>query len=336
MTVATASTRAIGWYRTPLDRDTLRALNQRSDLKGLFQVGGHILLIALSATLAWHVQDRLYLLLPSLFLHGTVYVFLLNATHELSHNSVFKTKFFNTFFLRLFCFLGWRSYVMFWASHSAHHKYTLHQPDDLEVVLPKNFTLKEFLRITFFDPWTLYLTIRKTVMHSVGKLEGEWEDHLFPPRDAEQNRALRTWARLLLIGHAAIVGVSIYFGLWLLPLLTTFGVFYGGGLRFLCNQAQHSGLQDDVADFRLCTRTVILGPLTRFLYYHMNYHIEHHMYAAVPCYNLAKLHRLIQHDLPYCPHGLFETYKQIIATVKRQRVEPEYSFVPELPSHGIV
>ena len=28
----------------------------------------------------------------------------------------------------------------------------------------------------------------------------------------------------------------------------------------------------------------------RFWYWHMNFHIEHHMYAAVPCYNLEKLH----------------------------------------------
>ena len=56
MTVA-ATTRTIGWYRTPVDRETMRALNQRSDWKGLLQVGAHIGLIAATGTLAWAVQE---------------------------------------------------------------------------------------------------------------------------------------------------------------------------------------------------------------------------------------------------------------------------------------
>jgi len=73
--------------------------------------------------------------------------------------------------------------------------------------------------------------------------------------------------------------------------------FYGGWLFFLCNNTQHIGLQDHVPDFRLCCRTFALHPVTRFHYWQMNYHTEHHMYAAVPCYNLGKLHALIRHDL---------------------------------------
>jgi len=67
----------------------------------------------------------------------------------------------------------------------------------------------------------------------------------------------------------------------------------------------------------------------------MNYHIEHHMYAAVPCYNLGKLHKLIRHDVPHCPRGLFAAYREIIATVLKQRVDPEYQLIPELPSNVV-
>jgi fatty acid desaturase len=305
--------RTIDWYRTPISREALRALNQRSDLWACLQVVGHLGLIACTATLAWSVQDRWWLLLPALFLHGTVYVFLLNATHELSHSSVFDTRALNRFFLQLFCFLGWRNHILFWTSHAEHHKYTLHPPDDLEVVLPQRMTVGAFLRVTLFDPRILYATLRKTVVHAMGRVEGEWEQHLFPPDKAQLRRALANWARTLLVGHTLLVSLSLYYGMWLLPVLTTLGVFYGGWLRFLCNNTQHAGLQDDVPDFRLCTRTVILGPLTRFLYWHMNYHIEHHMYAAVPCYRLGRLHRLISHDLPESPRGLRAAWREILA-----------------------
>ena len=86
-----------------------------------------------------------------------------------------------------------------------------------------------------------------------------------------------------------------------------------------------------MTDFRLCTRTVILSPFVRFLYWHMNYHIEHHMYAAVPCYNLGKLHQQISYDLPACPRGLVAAWKEIISTLRRQKSDPAYQRVPELP-----
>ncbi len=330
------SARTIGWYRTSVDRETMRALNQRSDFKGLLQAGAHMALIALTGMLAWRVQDQWYLLLPTLLAYGTFYIFLLNATHELCHNTVFKTRLLNDFFLRLFCFLGWRSHIMFWTSHAEHHKYTLHPPDDLEVVLPAKMGLKHLLQLGFVDPWTMYATIKTHIEHSLGIITGEWPNHLFPPEEVQKRRRLFWWARFLLVGHAAIIGFSGYYGLWLLPVLTTCGVFYGGWLRFLCNNTQHAGLQDDVADFRLCTRTVILNPFFRFLYWHMNFHIEHHMYAAVPCYNLGKLHEHIKGESPVPPRGLYAAWKGIIAIMKAQRTDPSYQYVPELPAHAAV
>ncbi len=329
--MAERPTRTIDWYRTPIPREQLRELNRCSDLKAALQILGHLCLIAITATTAWMVQDRWMLLLPTLFLHGTVYVFLLNATHELSHGSVFRTRWLNRLFLRLFCFLGWRNHVFFWASHAEHHKYTLHPPDDLEVVMPTRLRLVDLVRVTIFDPRVFVATVRKTLMQAMGRVEGEWEEHLFPASDPDKRAQLARWARVLLLGHAGIIVASVISGLWLVPILTTFGVFYGGWLRFLCNNTQHAGLQDDVPDFRLCTRTVLLGPLTRFLYWHMNYHIEHHMYAAVPCYNLGRLHRAIRHDLPKSPQGLWAAWRQIVTVLKRQAAEPEYQFMATLP-----
>lgn len=64
----------------------------------------------------------------------------------------------------------------------------------------------------------------------------------------------------------------------------------------------------------------------------MNYHIEHHMYAAVPCYNPAKLHEAIRHDLPPSPVGLVAAWKEIGAILKRQEADPSYQHTPPLPT----
>jgi fatty acid desaturase len=328
-----ANQRKITWYRSRLDREVLRSLNQRSDWKGMLQTLGHLGLLALTGTGAFYAAGRLPLpvLLLILFLHGTVHAFLLNGFHELCHNSVFRTKFLNTFFLRIFSFLGPFNYVRFWASHSDHHKYTLHPPDDYEVMLPVKLTFSGFLKSAIVNPWGFYARWKLIVRLSFGKLEGPEETVMFPKSDMEKRRELFNWARIQLVGHALIVGVSLYFGLWLVPVLITLAPAYGGWLLYLCNTTQHVGLTDNVPDFRLCCRTITLNPLVRFLYWHMNFHIEHHMYAAVPCYNLGKLHKLIKHELPHCPVGLFETWKQIITILKKQKTDPEYQYVPELP-----
>ena len=325
--------RRIAWYRSPVDRNALAALNQRSDWKGLGQTLGHLGLLACTGAATWVAVGRLpwAVVLLVLFLHGTFWAFLLNAFHEFCHKTVFKTKALNTLFLYLISFLNWNHPVLFWASHQEHHKYTLHPPDDLEVVLPVKLTLAAFLKSAFVNPWALIGRVKFFVRLSLGRLEGEWEHALFPESAVELRRSLFRWARIQLIGQALIVGVSLYFGLWLVPILITLAPFYGGGLQYLCNNTQHSGLQDNVPDFRLCCRTIILNPFVRFLYWHMNYHTEHHMYAAVPCYNLGKLHEQIKSDLPPCPVGLIAAWKEVIAILRRQKVEPGYQYVAELP-----
>ena len=90
-------------------------------------------------------------------------------------------------------------------------------------------------------------------------------------------------------------------------------------------------LQDNVADFRLSTRTIILNPILRFLYWHVNFHIEHHMYAAVPCYRLGRLHKLIRQDLPPSPRGLIATWRGISVILRRQKADPGYQFHASLP-----
>ena len=323
----------IAWYRVPVARAELNALNQRDDWQGTLQVAGHLGLVAMTGLAAWYAAAHLplFALLPILLLHCTFYVFLYNGSHELSHNTVFKTKMLNILFMRIFSFLVWRNHLMFSTSHVEHHKYTLHPPDDLEVELPMELTVAGFLKNAVVNPWNLYDAVRVTIRLSLGRLEGEWEHALFPPEAAQKRRELFAWARLLLLGHGLILAVSIYFGWWLLPVLISLAPFCGGWLRYLCNNLQHAGLQDNVPDFRLCCRTVYLNPFTSFLYWQMNYHTEHHMYAGVPCYNLPKLHRRIESEMPECKRGLLAAWKEIIVIMRKQKADPAYQHVPDLP-----
>lgn len=311
----------------------MKSLHQRSDWRGLLQTLSYLGVLALTGAAAIYAAGRVPwpAVVAIIFLNGMGYAFLINGVHELGHGTVFRTKALNGFFVRILAFLGWINFEMFNESHIRHHRYTLHPPDDLEVVLPLHILVRNFFLEGFVNPKLFYSTLMGTIRIARAQFRGEWELRLFPASDPARRKRPVNWARTILVGHGLILAVSCYFHLWLLPVVTTLAPFYGSWLFFLCNNTQHIGLQDNVPDYRLCCRTFTLNPLVRFLYWHMNYHTEHHMYAAVPCYHLGRLHRLIKHDLPLCPHGLLATWKEIAAIQKIQKTDPGYQHCPILP-----
>jgi fatty acid desaturase len=94
---------------------------------------------------------------------------------------------------------------------------------------------------------------------------------------------------------------------------------------------QHGGLAEDVLDHRLNSRTVYMNPISRWIYWNMNYHVEHHMFPMVPYHALPKLHALIKNDLPTANPSIVDGYREMIDSLKRQRVEPNYYVRKELP-----
>ena len=324
----------VDWYRTPIPTEVFKRLHQRSDWRGFAQTLGFLAVYATTATLAflsWRHHEPWYLTVLLVFVHGTVASFLTNGMHELGHGTVFKTKALNEFFTRVVSFLGWLHPDVFTASHQRHHRYTLHPPDDQEVVLPTKLMLKHFLEQGFFNPRGMKWMFLYTLRLACGRFQGTWELVCYPPDQPQLRRVPIRWARVVLTGHVLIAAVSLYYGLWIIPVLVSLTPMYGAWLFFLCNNTQHIGLQDKVPDFRLCCRTVILHPVVAFLFWEMNYHMEHHMFAAVPCYNLKALHEAVSYDVPPPPRGLVAVWRHIISVLQRQAKEPAYQYVAEIP-----
>src|SRR6202035_2554687 len=94
---------------------------------------------------------------------------------------------------------------------------------------------------------------------------------------------------------------------------------------------QHLGLTEDVLDHRLNSRTVYMNPVFRFIYWNMNYHVEHHMFPMVPYYALRKLHSEVLFDMPVPYKGTIAAYREILPTLGRQLREPGYFIKRELP-----
>ena len=77
---------------------------------------------------------------------------------------------------------------------------------------------------------------------------------------------------------------------------------------------QHGGLAEDVLDHRLNSWTVRMNRLHRYLYWNMNFHIEHHMFPSVPFHALPFLSVWVKADFPPTYPGFRATYREIWAT----------------------
>ena len=337
----------VDWYRCPTRPGLLRELSRRSDAQGWFQAGGHLALFIITGSLVFLFWSHgLWLaMLLALFCHGTVTTFFRGvAPHELGHGTVFKTKWLNKFFMYLFSLIGWWDHFDYASSHTYHHRYTLHPEGDREVLLPiepslaSTFVLQLFTVNLMAHPRRivtgggLISRVILTVMGAFGhdpESSSEWIKTLHLDQPEEHHNSI-LWSRILLLFHGSVLLISIITGLWVLPLIFSVSAFIGNWLGYFVGLPQHCGLRDHTSDFRKNTRSMKLNPLFDFLYWRMGWHIEHHMFAGVPCYNLEKLYREVAHDMPE-PRTLIGAWKEMRETWRRQKIDPDYQFDTPLP-----
>lgn len=332
----------IAWYRCPIDTATLKRLTQRSDIKGFAQSLGFLALIVLTGGFTYYFFEigNWWAFAMALFVHGTIYSFIHGiVTHELSHGTVFRTKWLNALFLCMYSIIAWVNFHQYKRSHTYHHVYTLYPDGDREVVLPRNPSLNAFFLFFQFTvnipaiPVRIGTNILALAFLNKFREKGEWTEAIYPESDIQGRKVMVRWARLVVLFHLALVAVSMVFGLWPLPIIVTLGSFIANWWRYFVVFAQHTGLRDEVPDFRKCCRSTTLDPFTRFLYWHMNFHTEHHMYAAVPCYNLGRLARELAWDMPK-PRSVIGSWREMRETARKQKVDPNYQFDTPVPEGG--
>jgi fatty acid desaturase len=327
----------IEWYRSPIEKNRLIELTRRSDAKALLHSGSFLLIYLASISLnLFFFLHRLWIpMLAGSYLHAMFVDFMGMgaAVHELSHRTAFRTKWLNTFFYRLFAFLTWNNPLHFKESHNRHHQYTYFRGLDREQVAdPIPFSRAQVLSWFLFD-WTRF---RKFMWANLNHAAGNTRVDFFfwcPLVSAEsvKGRQLVRWARILLIGHLLLLGLFIWLKLWILIFLITFSYFFATFLQHATALIQHTGLQGDVPDWRFNSYTVNLNPLLRYLYWNMNFHTEHHMYAGVPFYNLPALRKELAWDLQLPMPGLIATLRHILKVKRAQKDDPGYRSVPRFP-----
>ena len=301
--------------RKLLQRDHLRALYERSDARGLVQAGSHIGAIMVTGYVLWQTWGT-WMAVPVFMIHGILLNFLYAGQHELSHGTVFATKWLNEWLGRLigFAMIFPRDFDKI--QHFAHHQYTQNWEKDGELVR-EPYTLSSYL-LWFFGPTYWYSRIRRIIRFTFGVVT---EPYVFKT----QHDLVIKEARISLAAYVLIAAVSIYLQswaavmLWLAPMMTMKFVHQ------LQNTIEHLGLSH--ADNTLInTRSTDTNPLMKWLCWQMQYHTAHHTFPSVPFWKLKELNDEIENKLGHEVNrmGYIEFQLELIRKLSGGKSEADY------------
>ena len=71
------------------------------------------------------------------------------------------------------------------------------------------------------------------------------------------------------------------------------------------------------------TRTVTSNALVSFFMCNLNYHLEHHLFPAMPWYNLPRLHALLQDEYRNAGSFVYASYARFVWDAVRGGVHGE-------------
>ena len=212
-------------------------------------------------------------------------------------------------------------------SHTRHHTDTIIVGRDPEIAVPRPPKLL-MIGLSFFSLVSGPREFKRMFLHSAGRLTPNEATYI---PESERPKVYRN-ARIYLAIYFAVIATAVALRSFLPLMLVGLPSFYGAWLLLVFGLTQHAGLAEDVLDHRLCCRTVYMNPVFRYLYWEMNYHVEHHMFPMVPYHALKHLHRELKADMPKPYDGLWEAYREIVPTILRQRREPTYCVQRQLPA----
>ena len=315
------------WYTCPLPKAELRELLVRRDGPALRDTLLWFALLGASGYAGWLWWGTGWAVIP-FFLYGVFYASTSDSRwHESSHGTAFRTDWLNNALYELASFMVMRESTVWRWSHTRHHSDTIIVGRDPEIAVPRPPDLAAML-LAFFNLNSAPKYFRNVILHACGRLNSEEQTYV----PASEHHKVLFKARIYLLIYAAVIAAAIYQRSFLPLMFIGLPNFYGAWLMPVYGDTQHAGLAENVLDHRLNCRTVYMNPVNRYLYWNMNYHVEHHMFPLVPYHALPKLHQLVKADMPTPYRSLWDAWREIIPAVLRQVKDPGYFVKRKLPT----
>lgn len=274
-----------------LTAEQLADLRQRSTLRGLWMIFHAWALIAGSIALVAIFPNPFTFILAVMII-GSRQLGLGILMHDGAHGCLAEDPDTNLLMSQWLCaypvFAETRAYRRY---HMNHHKRT-QQHDDPDLVLSAPFPItrasyrRKFIRD--LTGQTGYEQRKAQFLNALGDPAWPW-----PQRLASLKEKLGPQLLVNDILFALMAAVGVWWAyplLWLLPLMTWYMV-----VTRIRNIAEHAVVPDHDDPLRN-TRTTRANWIERLFVapYFVNYHLEHHLLFFVPCWQLPKLHRILE------------------------------------------
>ncbi len=314
------------WYQCPVPRATMRKLLERRDGPALRDTAIWFALIFGFGIATYLLWGSWWVVIPYL-----CYAVLYGSTsdsrwHESSHGTAFKTDWMNNALYEVASFMVMRESTIWRWSHTRHHSDTIIVGRDPEIAVPRPPDIKALI-LGFFNLGVYPKYFKNILLHSIGRMTPD--EQTFVPESEFPNVYFR--ARIYVLIYAAVIAACVASSSLLPLFLVGLPNLFGSWLMVVYGLTQHAGLAENVLDHRLNCRTVYMNPLNRFLYWNMNYHVEHHMFPLVPYHALPRLHEAVKDDCPTPYPGLLSAWREIVPAVLRQVRDPAWHVKRRLP-----
>lgn len=314
------------WYLPDIPRKTMKNLMKRSNGPAMRDTAIWFGLMFLFGVCAFILWPSLWSI-PFFLAYGVLYGSASDSRwHECSHGTAFKTRWMNDVIYQIASFMVIRNPTIWRWSHTRHHTDTYIVGHDPEIIVMRPPVLPKVF-LSFFGVIGGILGLKNMVRYSFGIINEEEKTYV---PEAELPKVFFV-ARIWVLIYLAVIVLAFWTNSLLPLMFIGLPAFYGAWHMPLTGLLQHGGLADNVLDHRLNSRTVYMNPLSRFIYWNMNYHIEHHMFPMVPYHKLPELHELLKDDTPKPDQSMFAAYKTIWPIWLRQLRNEDYFLKRELP-----
>ncbi len=285
----------------------LAPLTQLSNARSMLAVLQTVALIAVGIAGGVASWGTPWMIVPILLL-GVAQHGLFILSHESAHYRLLSNRSLNDWLGRAIGFAGGVSMLTYRVTHRLHHNnlYTSEDPDTaIHGGYPrgKAYLWRKLAQdLVGWNAWKTYAYFfgSPAINDQTGNKINPLNDTSPALRHAA--RGDRWWvvgfhllAPLVAFLAGGLHGLQLYLVLWLLPLLTVLQPILR--LRAICEHGAVFDLSSPLTAARSNnTRNKLGNVLARALLFphHVNYHLEHHLYPAVPHYNLPRLHALLQ------------------------------------------
>jgi fatty acid desaturase len=318
---------AAQWYHSEVPRKVMKDLMTRSDgpaIRDTLLLVGLMLAFAGVGIALWPS----WISVPFWLAYGVLYGSASDSRwHECGHGTAFRTPWMNDAVYQVASFMIMRNSATWRWSHARHHSETYLVGRDPEIAIMRPTEMAKLI-LNFFGILDVLKFIPTLVRNALTGPTAA-ERSFVPPAE---------WPRVQRVAqvHLAIYLGTIALAIWMQSILPLMVVglprLYGAWHHVMTGLLQHGGLADNVIDHRLNSRTVYMNPVSRFIYWNMNYHVEHHMFPMVPYHALPRLHAIIKDDLPAPNLSIADGFAEMWPALKRQLADEEYFLKRDLPA----